>query len=43
LSLLADPDVRANAITIDFVGTHLAAWAAQQAAATDAAHSMSRS
>ena len=33
LSLLADPDVRTNAVTIDFVAQHLAAWSAQQATA----------
>jgi acetyl-CoA carboxylase biotin carboxylase subunit len=35
LSLLADPDVRANRITIDFVAGHLAAWTAQRAGVED--------
>ena len=35
LSLLADPNVRANAVTIDYVAQHAAAWSAQQAAASD--------
>jgi acetyl-CoA carboxylase biotin carboxylase subunit len=30
LSLLADPAVRANRITIDYVGQHLESWAARQ-------------
>jgi acetyl-CoA carboxylase biotin carboxylase subunit len=33
LSLLDDPNVRANAVTIDYVGQHSAAWSARQAAA----------
>jgi acetyl-CoA carboxylase biotin carboxylase subunit len=32
LSLLADPAVRANAVTIDYVGQHLESWAARQVA-----------
>jgi acetyl-CoA carboxylase biotin carboxylase subunit len=42
LDLLADPDVRANRVTIDFVADHLAAWAARQAA-TDAERLLSAS
>ncbi|MGE3271923.1 MAG: acetyl-CoA carboxylase biotin carboxylase subunit [Chloroflexota bacterium] len=30
LSLLADPAVRTNAVTIDYVGDHLASWATRQ-------------
>jgi acetyl-CoA carboxylase biotin carboxylase subunit len=30
LSLLADPNVRANDVTIDFVGQHLASWSARE-------------
>ena len=37
LSLLADPAVRANEVTIDYVGQHLESWAAQRAARTPTA------
>jgi acetyl-CoA carboxylase biotin carboxylase subunit len=30
LSLLSDPDVRSNDVTIDYVGNHLASWATRQ-------------
>lgn len=34
LSLLADPAVRANDVTIDYVGNHVEGWASRQAALT---------
>ena len=33
LTLLDDPNVRSNAVTIEYVGQHAAAWSARQAAA----------